>query len=557
MLERMYIKSFALIEELSIDFCGNLNVLTGETGAGKSIVIDAVSLILGGRAQTEFIRSGADRAVLEAVFRLPANHPVYQLLARMGIECEEQTVILTREISLEGKNTARVNGRTLTLGQYRQIGLLIVDIHGQHDHQALLQSEFHIDILDKFGGLEHLSLLNDVHEKFSIWLEAKSKLEKLLVHEQERAQRIDFLTYQIKEIKQAGLKPDEDTQLRQEAALLANAERISNHLQKAYHQLFGGERGNSAYELLGRALAGMEEIKKIDPGLEKLYLQLEPSLYIIQETAADINSYLDSIEFSPHRLEQVEKRLQLIIDLKKKYGNSIREILDYAQSAETELEKWEKSTELAEELQKISHNARQEYELAAKKLSLQRQKVAALLEERVTKELRDLAMPQTRFSVQFAASAGTAKGLDKVEFLISPNPGEPLLPVAKIASGGELSRIMLAIKTIIANLDEIGTLIFDEIDSGIGGKAAQKVAEKLETISHSQQVICVTHSPLIAALADCHLYLEKRVEQGRTRTLLSRLEKQKRVDELVRMLGGEKQSEELRKHAMQILKKCD
>lgn len=554
MLKRLYIKNFALIEEIAVEFSERFNVMTGETGAGKSIIIDAVSLLLGGRAQTEFIRFGKEKSLLEGVFTLPAEHAAFSLLDELGVSYDEQTVVLTREISVDGKNSSRINGRTLTLGQYRQVGLQIVDIHGQHDHQSLLQAEHHIHILDKFGDQAHLQLAGNVKENFKKWQTVKNELETLKAKEQERLQRIDFLTYQLAEIGQARLNEHEAEELKKEAALLSNAEKISSHIQKAYTSLFGGERGLSAYELVARALENIAEVKNIDPDLANLYQQLEPGLYVLEEAAAEARNYLENIEFSPQKLEQIEKRLHLIKDLCKKYGPTVKDILEYERKAKTELEYWEKSRELTEQLELDLETSWAVFNKAATELSLSRKRIAGFLENRVKAELAELAMPDTRFSIQFICAEPSAKGLEKVEFLISPNPGEPLLPVAKIASGGELSRIMLAIKAIIADKDEIGTLIFDEIDAGIGGKAAQKLAEKLDKISGCQQVICVTHSPLVAALADCHLLLHKQADGERTVTTICHLQEHERIDELVRMLGGEKQTENLRNYAVQLLK---
>jgi len=555
MLERLYIKNFALIAELEISFCEHFNVMTGETGAGKSIVIDAVSVLLGGRAQTEYVRSGMDKAVLEGVFYLPKQHKVFDLLKEAGIESDDQVIVMSREIAVNGRNACRVNGRTITLGQYRSIGLVIVDIHGQHDHQSLLQSENHINILDQFGGKEQLNTVRELKEKHTKWFLAKKELEELQARGKERLQRIDFLTYQIAEIREAQLKSGEMEELSREAQVLANAERISSQLNEAYRCLYGPERGVSAYELVSKALAGIFDVQKIDPSLEKLYTQLEPSLYEIEETAAELRNYLDKIEYTPERLEQVERRRQAIKDVFKKYGPTFEETMEFFERAQLELEKWENSTDRARELESIVEEAWLAYHDKARYVSDRRKELGKILEERITGELIELAMPDVRFSVTIQASEPSVRGVDQVAFLISPNPGEPLLPVSKIASGGELSRIMLALKILTADYDGIGTLIFDEIDAGIGGKAVQRVAEKLETISKSQQVICVTHSPLIAALADLHLYLEKNVMEGRTKTLVRSLTHEERVEELSRMLGGEKQTTELKQHALKILKK--
>lgn len=553
MIERILIKNFALIEDLTIDFSGNFNVLTGETGAGKSIVVDALSVLLGGRAQSEFIRSGTEKAILEGVFFLPEDHTVWGILREMGFEDEESTLILSREISLNGRNICRVNGRSVTLGQYRQIGLAIVEIHGQHDHQSLLQADKHLSFLDKFGGLEHLQLTKKVKESYDKYLTIKRELEELKASEKERLQRIDFLNYQLEEIKEAKIKSGELEELTKEVNILAHAGKISESLNLAYQQIFGGERGTSAYDLLSKALGNLHDIRKLDKSLEELTNQLEPALYILEESASQIRQYLEEIEYSPARLNESEKRLQHLKDICKKYGPSIEDVLTYAQKATKELEKWTTSSARLEELVEALSKQLEEYRAKAEVLSERRKTLAQTLENKVIDELVELAMPHVHFSVGFVPCEPTAQGLELVEFLISPNPGEPLLPVAKIVSGGELSRIMLALKTILAEIDGIGTLIFDEIDSGIGGKAAQKVADKLEKISRSQQVICVTHSPFLAALADHHFLLEKVVDQGRTMTKVFQLDLEERVEELARMLGGENPSNDLKKHALKIL----
>lgn len=555
MLEHLFVKNFALVEDLTIDFSDNFNVLTGETGAGKSIIIDALALLLGGRAQTEFIRSGTEKAVLEGTFFIPNSPFVWELLHEMGIEDEDSTLVLSREISLNGRNVCRLNGRVFTLGQYQQLGLALVDLHGQHAHQTLLQGDKHLDLLDKFGGLAHQQLKQEVKEKYERYLVIKKELEELRASEKERLQKIDYLNFQSEEIKQAKIKLGELEELTKEVQILVHAEKISENLYLAYQQLFGEEKGVAAYDLLSKALDNLHELKELDSSLKNLAAQLEPALYLIEETALQIREYREEIDYSPTRLEQSENRLHFLKDLCKKYGPSIEDVLLHAQKVETELQKWHSSSERLEQLQGEVKKYLEEYETTAKTLSQKRKKLAETLEIKVIAQLVELAMPDIRFAIKFLSSEPSAQGLEQVEFLISPNPGEPLLPVAKIASGGELSRIMLALKTIMAETDGIGTLVFDEIDAGIGGKAVQKVAEKLERISKSQQVICVTHSPLVAAIADRHLLLEKEVEKGRTRTIIQLLDEEERVEELARMLGGENPSADLKKHASKILKR--
>lgn len=553
MIEYLSIKNFALVEELNIHFSSGFNILTGETGAGKSTIIGALSLLLGGRAQTEYIRSGTEKAIVEGVFSLPQDHPVRTILNELELEAEDNALILSRELTFNGRNICRINGRILTLGQYRVIGLALVDIHGQHDHQALLHEDKHRQLLDLFGRAEHLQLLEEVKILYERCQKTKKELEALRASEQERLQKIDFLTYQIEEIKQAHLRKGELEELTREVNVLANAGKISENLGQAHERLFGGERGRSAYDLTGKALADLQEIKHLDSSLEKLAEQLEPALYLLEDTAFQIRNYLEGLEYSPQKLEENEKRLHLLQDLCKKYGGDLEAVLAYGDTMAHELEKWLGSEEREEELALRYQQDTAAYQLKAELLSQSRQALGQKIEAEVTQQLVDLAMPNIRFAVNFSPLEPASYGLEQVEFFISPNPGEPLLPVVKIASGGELSRIMLALKTILAKSDGIGTLVFDEIDAGIGGNAAQKVAEKLAEISLSQQVICVTHSPIIAAVADTHLVLLKEVTNGRTYIRVHELREKERIEELARMLGGENPTADLKNYAQKIL----
>lgn len=554
MLNHLFVKNFALIEDLSIDFSDNFNVLTGETGVGKSIIIDALALLLGRRAQTEFIRSGTEKAVLEGTFFIPESHYVWGFLRDLEIANEDSMLVLSREISLTGRNICRLNGRSFTLGQYQQVGLAIVDIHGQHDHQTLLQGDKHLNLLDKYGGLEHQQLRQEVKDKYERYVDIKREFAQLKASEKERLQKIDYLQFQLEEIKQAQIKQGEFEQLSKEVKLLTHAEKINKNLHSAYEQLFGGDRGVSSYDLLSKALSNLEELKDFDASFGDMITQLEPAQYLLEEMAAQIRRYYEELDYSPSRLAESENRLHFLKNLCKKYGPSIDEILLHAQKVETELNQWFSSSERVEELEVVVSQSLQEYKAVANILSEKRKQLAEIIEKKVITELVDLAMPNVKFKINFLSSEPSAQGLEQVEFLISPNPGEPLLSVAKIASGGELSRIMLALKIIMSETDEIGTLVFDEIDAGIGGKTVQKVAEKLEKISNSQQVICVTHSPIIAAIADRQYLLEKEIEKGRTRTIIQQLNEEERIEEISRMLGGENTSTELKKHVKKLLK---
>lgn len=553
MLKRLLIKNFALIDELTVEFTGSLNVLTGETGAGKSIVIDAVALLLGGRAQSDYIRHGSEKSYIEGSFYLNEKHQVFEYLKEIGVDHEEGLIILTREISTEGKNIARINGRTLTLGQYRKAGLQIVDIHGQHDHQALLQVDHHLDILDKLGELEHSVLVQKFSNEYYEWQNIKKKLNAFSGKEEERLRNIDFFKYQLQEINRAKLQPGEEEELKKEASIHANAEKIANSLQNAYQNLYGGEASSPASEALGQAVSSLEDALKYDDDIAVFIEKIQPTQYIIEEVSTEIRNYVENIEFSPQRLEQIEKRLQLISDLKKKYGNSIQEIIQYAIKAEAELEILETSFEQTAELKRTEEIIYEKLTTKAQKLSKKRLELSIELERKVKEQLKELSMPDVDFKVKFTETSLSQSGSDSVEFLISPNKGEILMPVAKISSGGELSRIMLSIKTILADKDGIGTLIFDEIDSGVGGKSAQKLAEKLKRISCSQQVICVTHSAIIASVGDEHILVYKTETEGRTITKLKYLSDEERIEELTRMIGGENSTEELKKHASQMI----
>lgn len=556
MLEYLSIKNFALIEDLQIHFSSNFNVLTGETGTGKSIIIDALSLLLGGRAQAEYIRTGTEKALVEGVFSLPAGDPFWKQIDEWDLRNEDRTLILSREISLNGRNICRINGRILTLAQYRQIGLALVDIHGQHAHQSLLQEDKHRQLLDSFGGPEHLQFLSKVKELYQEYVALQKEWEALKLSEKERLQKIDFLQYQLNEIKGARIQKGEMEELAREVNILANAEKISASLAKAYEALFSGDRGNSAYDLAGKAISNLREIEHLDGSFKQLLSQLEPVLYMLEDGASQIKNYLEEMDYSPERLEESEKRLHFLQDLCKKYGADLEEVLAYAEKISAELEQLHSSSERGGQLALNCEKKQAEYQAQAESLSSKRKELGRKLEEPVTAQLIELAMPHVRFAVSTIPTPPAAYGLEQVAFLICPNPGEPLLPVAKIASGGELSRIMLALKTILAKIDGVGTMVFDEIDAGIGGQAAQKVAEKLAEISASQQVICVTHSPLIAALADHHLVIQKEVTPaGRTLTKVFELREKERIDELARMFGGENPSGDLKKYAEKILKR--
>lgn len=575
MLAELHIRDFAIIDELHLSLPPGFIVLTGETGAGKSIIIDAVGLVLGGRADPTVVRAGADRALVEAVFRLDPLHQaaLHPILEREGLEGDEpHLLILSREVRTEGRSICRVNGRAVTLALLREIAEGLVDIHGQSEHLSLLRVREHIHLLDRFAGLEEARAhLADRVARVRAVRRERAVLEQ---DEQERARRIDLLQYQIAEIEAAALRPGEEEELTEERVRLANAEQLSLFLADALRALDeGGDEGRPAIDQVGRALRALEGLVRIDGSLAPRFQEAEELLYRLQDLADGLRAYRNRVEFNPRRLAEVEERLDLVRRLKRKYGSTIAEVLEYVRQAAVELETITHSEEriaalAAQEAQLLNELAR-----SALNLSARRREAAERLARGIERELQDLRMPGARFAVDFrwtadpegvpltpeeVAAAGIdpaelppsgcvgfdATGIDRVEFLVSPNPGEPLKPLTKIASGGETSRLMLALKAVLSRVDETPTLIFDEIDQGIGGRVGAMVGEKLwrltvpadSEIAH--QVLCVTHLPQLAGFGDAHWRVEKISVEGRTVTRLTVLEGSARVEELAQMLGA-------------------
>lgn len=555
MLVELRIQNIALIESLNLALGEGLHVLTGETGAGKSIIIDAVSLLLGGRASADLIRSGCDQAFVEGLFQCSPSSPVPDLLAGIGVSlAEDGTFLLSREVSRSGRSVSRVNGKTVPLGVYRDLGRLLVDIHGQHEHQSLSNPDNHLRLLDAYGGPEIVSLTGRVGELCNQINQVLKQRQRYGGSEAERSRQVEFLRFQIDEIDQARLQPGEEEQLREERMMLANAEKLLEAVGKAYLNLFGGEQQFSAYDRLSAAIQDLRGGVQYLPALQQLSETAAGLLYQIEDLARELESIRERLEVNPARLAEVEDRLQLIRRLQKKYGATIEEILRYREEKARELEELTESEARIEALDRELTGLREKLDRAAATLSEARQQVAARLEEAVCREIADLGMTGTRFQVEFKRKeVPTADGWDRVEFLLAANPGEPLKPLARIASGGELSRIMLALKTILASQDQIPTLIFDEVDAGIGGRSLVSVARKLSALSRFRQVICVTHSPQIAGYADRHMAITKLVKGGRTYTEVCLVTGEDCVLELARMLGGE-ESEGARDHAREILR---
>ena len=559
MLAELHIENFAIIEELHLRFGPGFNVLTGETGAGKSIIVDAVSTLLGGRAETGLIRSGADEARVEGIFLLnkAMQEAILPILRRDGLEGEdEETLILAREIRRGGRSICRVNGRAVTLKVLEQIGQRLVDIHGQTEHLSLLRVREHLDLLDRYGRL--WPLRERVAAKVRELRQVRQELEGLLRDERELARRADLLAYQVREIASANLRVGEEEELESERARLANAERLMELADETYRALYEGEEGQlSAIDLLGQVARNLAELERLDPGLRGQQQVAEEAACQLEELARSLRAYRDTIEYNPARLRQVEERLDLIHELKRKYGDSIAEILAFGEEAQRELEGIVHSEERVEELRAREDELLHEIGELASRLSAERRAAGDRLAKAVEAELAELGMKGARFAVaieQEEAEDGAwvdgrryafdERGLDRVEFLIAPNVGEPLKPLAKIASGGETSRLMLALKTVLSAADRTPILIFDEIDAGIGGRAGGVVGRKLWSLTAEaspdgmgHQVLCVTHLPQLACYGDVHFKVAKAVVGGRTIASARALSEEERVEELAAMLG--------------------
>jgi DNA repair protein RecN (Recombination protein N) len=561
MLSQLTIRNFALIEELSLEFGEGFSALTGETGAGKSILIDALSAVLGERAAAEWVRTGAEKAWVEAAFELPgAEEPGLQEWVEDGL------LILGREVGRGGKSQCRINGRLCTAGVLREVGQRLVDIHGQHEHQSLLAAERHVDLLDAWAGEAVLERRRCAEARHRQWLDARGELEALHTDERERARRVDLYRFQVEEIDAANLKSGEEEELLADRSRLANAEKLSAATAASRGALSDGDP--AAADLLAVAARELEAIAGVDEALAPILEGVQTALYAAQDAALELRNYQDTIEFNPARLEAVQARLEQLRVLKRKYGETVEEILAYREQAAAELHAIEHGEERAAALAAEIARLEGELDTAVAELHAARSAAAARFEQALVAELRDLHMEKTIFQVYLeaprpAAEAGTrgfAAVAGRVEFLISPNPGEPVKPLARIASGGELSRVMLALKSAMARRGAetptetsaaVPTLIFDEIDVGVGGRTAHVLGEKMAALGTTHQVLCVTHLPQIAGLAGAHYSVEKQVIGDRTRVEVRRLEADERIQELARMLGGSPATAE--QHARELL----
>jgi DNA repair protein RecN (Recombination protein N) len=553
LLAYLTVGNFAIIEHLELRLSAGFNALTGETGAGKSIIIDAVSTLLGGRAETDYIRAGAEQALIEGFFAPPETlyrQRVLPLLQEHGLDQEDQDgLILTREINRKGRNVCRVNGRLVTLALLREVGQRLVDIHNQGEHLSLLRVHQHVDFLDRYAG--SWDLRRQVAERVHALQDVRTELRALQQDERELARRIDLLQFQVEEIEAANLQPGEEAELTAELTILSNAERLISQADSIYKTLSEGDGlGDSVLDHLGEASEGLAELAGLDPRLKEHQDSIEGITEQLNEIAAALRSYAEEVEYDPARLETVEERLGLLHNMQRKYGDSVEEILAFAESARLELDGLSHSEERVAELSAREAELLTETGELAGQLSKVRQQTSEALAQAMEEELKELGMEKARFRVSLTQRerdggvqmgdkqyAFDSTGIDQVEFLISPNVGEPLKPLAKIASGGETARLMLAMKTVLSAADEVPVLIFDEIDAGLGGRAGTVVGRKLWGLARDHQVLCVTHLPQIAAFGDTHYRVAKAVRSGRTITSLERLESDARTEELAEMLG--------------------
>ena len=556
MLSLLHIENIAIIESADISFDRGFNVLTGETGAGKSIVIDAISAVLGERTSRELIRTGAKSALVNAVFTgaLPQKW-----LEDNGFPVSEGELMLQREIQGDGRNACRVNGRPLTVAQLRELGRQLLNIHGQHDGQQLLDPDCHLGYLDSFG--KTAPLLEPYQSAYRSMAQLRKNISELEMDEAERSRRVDTLEYQIKELERAELRPGEDEELDARKTLLRSSGKLMEALQEAQFALSGGEDSRGACDLISEAEGAVRSVTRLGPQLEELGEKLTGLRCAADDAAEVLRDFADEFDFSPDELDQLESRLDVIYRLKKKYGPTVADMLEYLERCKGELEQIQDADDTIQRLEKELEKAKTEAVKRGEALTKARKKAAVSLQKRVQEELRQLDMPKVQFVTDFALSPGQDgmddTGMDQVQFLMSANLGEALKPIQKVASGGELARIMLALKNVLAEDDGIGSLVFDEVDTGVSGRAAQKVAEKMADVSRRKQVLCVTHLPQIAAMADTHFSVEKGEKRGRTFTNVERLDRQGRVDELARLIGGANVTDVLRQSASELLEQAD
>jgi len=550
MLLRLYIENIALIKQCEIDFFEGFNCLTGETGAGKSLVIDSINMVLGQRTSRDIIRGGCKSAFCQALFYLPESYK--EEVENLGIPfSEDGNFLIERELSISGRNVCKINGRMASLSQIKDFGTLLINTHGQLDNQALLNPQSHCVFLDKFAKNE--KELNDYKDAYFKYKDILHKLEKLKQNESEKEKRIDYLKYEINEIESLNLSAGEEEELIRQKKILQNAGKLMEEVSLAKSALSSTDGSEDVKGLLNSAIRALSDASGIDEGLKSVLELLENSYYQIEDAIYTLSSYAQNIDFDINELDEIEKRLDQIYRLKRKYNLDVLGILDYLKSIKQELSEIELSDEILKNLENELTSAQNELKRRAKELRDTRIEAAKILEEKICGELSSLDMPKVTFKVSFKDCPFSEKGSEEVEFLISTSLIEPVKPLNKIASGGEMSRIMLAIKSVLSDVDMVETLVFDEIDAGVSGRAAQRIAEKLNALSKKRQIICVTHLPQIAAQSDYHFLIEKTISDNDAITTVKVLSDEERIRELARIIGGKEITENTLKSAKEML----
>ncbi|RTK89552.1 DNA repair protein RecN [Enterococcus faecalis] len=552
MLQELSVKNFAIISSLQLEFQMGMTVLTGETGAGKSIIIDAMGLLTGGRGSSDYIRQGANKCTLEGLFSMPKSQELKQLLEELGIETEEDSLVIQRDISASGKNVCRVNGRIVNITNLKRIGEYLVDIHGQNEHQELMQSERHIDMLDEFGGKKLLAVKEKYTRAYQEYRALEAKVRKRQKNEKEFAQRMDMLHFQSDEIASAQLVAGEEEQLLEERNKLNNFQKIADALTISYAALNGED--DSSLDKIGTSMNELASIESLDSEYKTLSDTVQNAYYLLQEASRDLSRLIDGLELDEGRLNEVENRLELIRQMKRKYGDSIETILSYYEEITKELAEADFLEGGTGDLEALLAEKQQAAHQQALTLRKERKRLAKELEQQILTELKELYLERTEFEVRFTELEHLQEnGLDGVEFYITTNPGEPLKPLVRVASGGELSRVMLAMKTIFSQTQGITSIVFDEVDTGVSGRVAQAIADKIYQISENSQVLCITHLPQVAAVADEHYFIEKEIVAGRTETSVRILSEKERVNEIARMLAGSEITKLTIEHAQELL----
>lgn len=548
MLEQLTIKNVAVIDKLTVTFGDGLSVLTGETGAGKSIIIDSINMILGARANKDLVRNGEEYAFVEAVFSMTRDAKT--ILDENEIDCDDDCVIITRKVTNDGKSSARVNGCAVTANTLRDIADTLINIHGQHDNRTLLTPSRHIHFLDSFAKCQdELGQYTDLYRQR---IQIEKELRLLKSDATDKLQKIDLLSYQVNEIKSAELSPDEEDELVKERDIQERAEEITVSAQRAYECLYSSDTQMSAYDCISGAVDALGDIADVDNSLKEVYDSIVSAMYTIEDGARTVRDFAQRIEFDQSILDDITNRLDLINRLKRKYGGTVSAVIDFGKRAQEELSAIETSDERVSELERELSQNSEKIQTAAQKLSKVRAAAAKELQSKIETALHELNMEKARFCVGMETKEYGPDGIDSVEFLIATNPGEALKPLVKIASGGELSRVMLAIKSILADADNVDAMIFDEIDTGVSGSAAERIADKLKKIAKQSQVICITHLPQLASAADTHFLIEKDVDGALAKTTLTELDTDGRIAELARIVGGGTAGEE---YAREVLKR--